>query len=154
MKIADLLARDRVSAVSGPSAKRQVLAHAAELAARACGLEASALAAGLNERELLGSTGLGSGVAVPHARSVGVERPFGVFLRLDTPVAFQALDDQPVDLVFALFAPERAGVEHLQALASVSRFLRSEAVRDALRDAADEDVLYALLTQDREAVAA
>jgi PTS system nitrogen regulatory IIA component len=108
----------------------------------------------LLEREALGSTGLGSGVAVPHARIEGLQRIFGVFVRLDTPVAYGSVDDRPVDLLFALFAPPRDGAEHLRALAAVSRAVRSPELRENLRQVRTIDAAQALFVTDRAATAA
>jgi nitrogen PTS system EIIA component len=134
--------------------KRQVLAHLAELAARNFGLEASAVLDALSEREQAGSTGIGHGVAVPHARIEGLDRIRGVFLRVEQPVAFESIDDQPADLIFALLAPPEAGTEHLRALARVSRMLRSIDLREHLRQARTPDALHALLVQEQAPSAA
>jgi PTS system nitrogen regulatory IIA component len=107
----------------------------------------------LMEREALGSTGLGSGVAVPHARLTGLDSVKAVFVRLDTPVAYDAVDDRPVDLMFALFAPPRDGAEHLRALAAVSRAMRSAELREQLRQARTEDAIRALFVSSAKAPA-
>ena len=99
------------------------------------------------ERERLGTTGIGGGVAIPHGKLPDLERIHGVFGRLETPVDFDAIDDEPVDLIFMLLAPEAAGADHLKALARVSRLLRDRAVCDKLRGALEADAVYALLTQ-------
>ncbi|MNY20483.1 Nitrogen regulatory protein [compost metagenome] len=108
----------------------------------------------LLEREALGSTGLGSGVAVPHARVAGLDRVCAVFVRLETPVAYESLDDRPVDLLFALFAPLNAGAEHLRALAAVSRAMRSPHLREHLRQARTVDAVRALFVKDAPVAAA
>lgn len=149
MDIGDLLSRDGVAVASGASSKRQALSRVADLAARSLSVPSAELLIGLMEREALGSTGLGGGVAVPHARLPVIPSLTGVFIRLDTPVAFEAVDDRPVDLIFALFAPHDAGADHLRALAAVSRTLRRPRVREELRAARSADSLYALLLQDR-----
>ena len=100
----------------------------------------------LQERESLGSTGFGRGVAIPHARTDCVPRPVAVLLRLDAPVDFAAADGLPVDLVFGLLSPHNAGVSHLHALAAISRLVRDEAIHEALVDATGPEALYALLT--------
>ncbi len=103
----------------------------------------------LTEREQAGSTGVGHGVAVPHARLEGLGRLRGVFVRLEHPVEFDSVDDQPVDLIFALFAPKEAsGAEHLRALARVSRLLRQAELREQLRQARTADAIHALLVHD------
>lgn len=154
MDIADLLAPDGIVLRGGASSKRQALHMVAEAASQALGLDADRVLEALLEREALGSTGLGAGVAVPHARLAGVERVSAVLVRLDTPVAYDAVDDRPVDLLLALFAPPRDGAEHLRALAAVSRSLRSADLRDHLRQAQTADALRALLVREAQAKAA
>ncbi len=106
------------------------------------------------EREAQGSTGVGRGVALPHARLHGLERMKAVVVRLERPVAFDAVDDQPVDIVFALFAPEAAQTEHLRTLARVSRLLRQGDVREHIRQARSPDAIYAILSREAEVSAA
>lgn len=160
MDIGDWLDRSAIAHRSSADGKRQALATIAEIAARnfvlpgQSPLKAAEVLDALVERESQGSTGVGRGIALPHARLPGLDRMRAVFVRLDTPVAFEALDEQPVDLLFALFAPEHAGSEHLRALARVSRLLRSEKLRQQLRLARSADAIYALLRQDAEATAA
>ena len=154
MDIGELLAEDGIVLRSGASSKRQALHVVAEAAANAVGLDAGRVMDALLERESLGSTGLGSGVAVPHARIEGLQRIFGVFVRLDTPVAYGSVDDRPVDLLFALFAPPRDGAEHLRALAAVSRAVRSPELRENLRQVRTIDAARALFVNDRAATAA
>lgn len=154
MDIGDLLAANGVILRGGASSKRQALHAVAEAASHVLGLEESRIFEALMEREALGSTGLGSGVAVPHARLRDLERVTGVFVRLDTPVAFDAVDDRPVDLLFALFAPPKDGAEHLRALAAVSRALRSAELREQLRQARTTDAIRALFVKDQPATAA
>lgn len=147
MDIARLLTPAAVSVRAGASTKRQVLTQLADLASQETGVPAEMLYAGLLAREQLGSTGLGSGVAVPHARTPLVRRVTGVFIKLGQPVDFDALDERPVDLVFGLFAPADAAADHLKALAAVSRFLRRQDVRRRLRAAETPEALFALLGQ-------
>ncbi|MEQ7153813.1 PTS IIA-like nitrogen regulatory protein PtsN [Brevundimonas aurifodinae] len=154
MDIGELLVRDGVVLKSGASSKRQALHSVASVAAQALDLEEARVFDALLERETLGSTGLGSGVAVPHARLEGIDRVRAVFVRLDTPVAYDAVDDRPVDLMFALFAPPRDGAEHLRALAAVSRALRSSEMREQLRQARTVDAIHALFVRDDTATAA
>ncbi len=148
MDIAELLAEDGIVLRSGASSKRQALQVVAETAASAMGLDSARVMDALLEREALGATGLGSGVAVPHARIDGLARVFGVFVRLDTPVAYGSVDDRPVDLMFALFAPPRDGADHLRALAAVSRAMRSPELRESLRRAHTVDAAHALFVTD------
>lgn len=148
MDIGELLVRDGIVLKSGASSKRQALHVVASAAAQAMGQDEIRVFDALMEREALGSTGLGSGVAVPHARVPGLETVKAVFVRLDTPVAYDAVDDRPVDLMFALFAPPSAGAEHLRALAAVSRAMRSPELREQLRQARTSDAIHALFVQD------
>lgn len=154
MDIGNLLARDGIALRGAASSKRQALHMVAETAAEALGLKADAVFAALLEREALGSTGLGAGVAVPHARIAGLDRVQAVFVRLETPVAYEAVDDRPVDLLMGLFAPPSEGAEHLRALAAVSRALRSAELRERLRQAHTADALHALFVTDAAATAA
>jgi PTS system nitrogen regulatory IIA component len=148
MQIGELLDRNAIALrVSAPN-KRQALAVVAEIAARNLRLDAGDILDALTEREQAGSTGVGHGVAAPHARLEGIDRMRGVFVRLEQPVAFDAVDDKPVDLIFALFAPKEAGAEHLRALARVSRLLRQAELREQLRQARTADAIHALLVQD------
>ena len=148
MDIGDLLAPQGVVLRGGASSKRQALHAVAEAAAQALGMDEARVFDALLEREALGSTGLGSGVAVPHARLSGIARVTGVFVRLDAPVAYESVDDRPVDLMFALFAPPKDGAEHLRALAAVSRALRSSELREQLRQARTTDAVRALFVRD------
>ncbi len=154
MQIGDLLDVDAIIPQVNAPSKRQALALIADVAARRFGLKVPAVLEALLEREQLGSTGVGHGVGVPHARLNGLERMRGVFLRLETPIDFKAVDEQPVDLLFALFAPADAGAEHLRALARVSRILRRPALREQLRQSHTADALFALLVQEQESSAA
>jgi PTS system nitrogen regulatory IIA component len=154
MDIGELLVRDGVVLKTGASSKRQALHSVATAAAHAIGLEESKVFDALMERETLGSTGLGAGVAVPHARLDGIDRVQAVFVRLDTPVPYDAVDDRPVDLIFALFAPPRDGADHLRALAAVSRALRSAKMREQLRQARTVDAIHALFVRNETATAA
>jgi len=148
MDIGELLLRDGIVLKSGASSKRQALHVLAGAAGQALGQDELRVFDALMEREALGSTGLGSGVAVPHARLSGLDSVKAVFVRLDTPVAYDSVDDRPVDLMFALFAPPKDGAEHLRALAAVSRALRSPELREQLRQARTEDAIRALFVRD------
>ena len=154
MNIGDLLERGAISPRVTAPGKRQALAVTAELAARAFGLKCAGVLDALLEREALSSTGVGYGVAVPHARVPGLTRLRGVFVRLEQPIEFQAVDDRPVDLIFALFAPPDAGAEHLRALARVSRVLRQADLREQLRQARGADAIHALLVREARSSAA
>jgi PTS system nitrogen regulatory IIA component len=150
MQIGDLLDGTAIALRVSAANKRQALAVIAEIAARnfESKFEAGAILDALSEREQAGSTGVGHGVAVPHARLDGLTRMRGVFVRLEQPVEFGAVDERPVDLIFALFAPPDAGSEHLRALARVSRLLRQADLRQQLRKARTADAILALLVQE------
>ncbi|MDP3659584.1 PTS sugar transporter subunit IIA [Phenylobacterium sp.] len=148
MQIGDFLDRGAIASRISAANKRQALAVIADLASRNFGLDSGVILDALAERELAGSTGVGHGVAVPHARLEGLSRMRGIFVRLDQRVDFDAVDDQPVDLIFALFAHPDAGSEHLRTLARVSRLLRHAELRDQLRKAVTADALHALLVQE------
>ncbi|MGF1660514.1 MAG: PTS IIA-like nitrogen regulatory protein PtsN [Rubrimonas sp.] len=147
MEIRDILAPEGVAAHQRATSKKQLFQEIANRAAECCGTKARDVFDALNERERLGSTALGRGVAAPHARLAGLDRISGLFLRLEKPIEFDALDDEPVDLVFALFAPEDAGADHLRALARVSRALRDPTTCAKLRSCGDASAIYAVLTE-------
>lgn len=125
--------------------KQQILEQLAGCFAEVYQLDRTNVLEHLEERERLGSTGFGRGVAIPHARLPGVKRPVAVLLRLDEPVDFAAADAMPVELVFGLLSPENAGAGHLHALAAISRIVRDERMHEALMEARGPDALYALL---------
>ncbi len=154
MDIGDLLDRHAIIPRVTASSKRQALSVVSEVAARLYRLKAGDVLDALLAREEEGSTGVGAGVAVPHARLKGLDRVRGVFLRLETPVNFGAVDDAPVDLVFALLAPAAARTEHLRALARVARELRRPDLREQLRQARTQDAMQALLVRDAKPSAA
>lgn len=147
MSIEELLDRRAITPRVSARSKRQALSLVAETAARRFGLEAGEVLDALLAREQAGSTGVGAGVAVPHARLPGLDRMRGVFVRLETPVNYDSVDGAPVDLLFALFAPSEAGAEHLRALARVARLLRQSDLREQLRHARTTDAIFALLAQ-------
>lgn len=154
MNLGNLLDLRAISPRVGGSTKRQVLSVIADIAGRSFGLPAEPVLDALLEREAAGSTGVGNGVAVPHARLEGIDRMRAVFVRLEHPVAFEAVDDQPVDLLFALFAPKGASSEHLRALARVSRLLRQPEIREQLRQAKTAEAIHLLLVQEARPSAA
>jgi PTS system nitrogen regulatory IIA component len=154
MTIGDLLDPGAVALRASAPGKRQALSLIADIAARVMGVDADTALDGLVEREAAGSTGVGEGVAIPHARLDGLDRVRAVVMRLDTPVAFDALDDKPVDLLVALFAPREANAQHLRALARVARMMRQPALRQALRQARSADALHVLLTDEPAGAAA
>jgi nitrogen PTS system EIIA component len=146
MEISDLVSPRAVLCGAKASSKKQALQEIAHRAADAYGLDVRGVFEGLVGREKLGSTAMGNGVAIPHARIAGLTSIVGIFAQLDRPVDFEAADGQGVDLVFCLLAPQEAGADHLRALAKVSRLMRDAGVRRKLRETDSEDALYALVT--------
>src|ERR1700756_3393605 len=144
MEIADLITPGSVVAQLRVSNKRQALQELAKRAAALTGTPERTIYDVLIERERLGTTGIGMGIAIPHGRLRGLDRLCGIFARLERPIAFEAIDDRPVDLIFLLLAPEAAGSDHLKALAQVSRLLRDRAICEKLRGTDNADALYAL----------
>lgn len=147
MTFEKLLTPQAVKVLSSTTSKKRLLTEIGELAESACGLDSARVVEALIAREALGPTGVGHGVALPHARLDGVEKVTGLFVLLEKPVDFGSVDRQPVDIAFALFAPENAGVEHLKALALVSRTLRDAGVCAKLRANPSASTLYTILTE-------
>jgi PTS system nitrogen regulatory IIA component len=147
MEIADLLSIDSVVPNFKATGKKQALQELAGLAAKVTGQPDRAILDVLLERERLGTTGIGNGIAIPHGKLADLDRLHGLFVRLTNGVPFDAIDDEPVDLIFLLLAPEAAGADHLKALARISRLLRDRTICDKLRGSDDGDALYALLTE-------
>lgn len=145
MQISDILKQGAVRSLSQVTSKKRLFHELSELAQTVYGLPASEVLDALQERESLGPTGVGHGVALPHARLHGLDKVAGLFIRLDKPLDFDAVDRQPVDLVFALLAPKSTGVDHLKALALVSRTLRDADLRAKLRANDDPIALHAVL---------
>ena len=143
-----------VKVLANVTSKKRLFQDLADIAHSAYGLDATQTVDALQERETLGPTGVGHGVALPHARLHGLKSVVGVFLRLERPLDFDAVDRQPVDLIFALFAPKDSGVEHLKALALVSRTLRNPEICTKLRANTDPAALHAVLTTGQGAQAA
>ena len=154
MEIADLVSPDGVIANLKATSKKQALQELAQRAAKITGLHERPVFDVLLERERLGTTGVGAGIAIPHGKLSEITRLYGVFARLGPPVNFDAIDDQPVDLIFLLLAPDSAGADHLKALARVSRLLRDKSVCDKIRGSDDAEAIYALLTENSESRAA
>jgi PTS system nitrogen regulatory IIA component len=154
MNINDILQPDAVRSVSSISSKKRLFQELSELVASCYGLPQDVVFDALQDRESLGPTGVGQGVALPHARMDQVDTVSAVFLRLEKPVDFESADRQPVDLFFCLLAPTDAGVEHLKALALVSRTLRQQQVCAKLRANDDANTLFTILTDDESSQAA
>ena len=147
MVLTKILRTDAVRAVGATSSKKRLFQELGDLAGLVYGLKASDVSNALQERESLGPTGVGQGIALPHARLEGLEAVVGLFVRLEKPLDFDSVDRQPVDLVFALLAPQDAGVEHLKALALVSRTMRDSDLCAKLRANSDPATLHTLLTE-------
>jgi nitrogen PTS system EIIA component len=155
VEIADLLpGPDAVLACVKASGKKALLAELASRAATTFKLDERRLFDRLLEREKLGSTGVGGGIAIPHGRMASLDKPVGLFARLANPVDFDSIDERPVDIVFLLMAPEGAGADHLKALARVSRLLRDRSLVEKLRATDNADALYALLVESVQAQSA
>ncbi len=154
MDLTEILRPSAVKAVSSVGSKKRLFQELGDIAFSAHSLIAGAVCSALQEREALGPTGVGNGIALPHARLESLESVLGIFVRLDKPIDFEAVDRQPVDLVFALLAPEDAGVDHLKALALVSRTMRSSDLCAKLRANTDASTLHTLLTEAPKSQAA
>lgn len=146
MELTDLVSPEAVICAMKAGGKKQALREIGQCAAAAYGLDARVVVDGLLAREKLGSTAMGNGVALPHARIADLGRIVGLFARLERPIDFEAADGQGVDLLFTLLAPQEAGADHLRALAKVSRLMRDQAVRAKLRETDGAAALYALVT--------
>ncbi len=147
MELSDLIAPESVVPSLRVTSKKQALQELAKRAAELTGQPERAVFEVLIERERLGTTGVGHGIGIPHGKLPELDRLYGLFARLETAIDFDAIDEQPVDLIFVLLAPETAGADHLKALARVSRLFRDRAVCDKLRGTDNADAVYALLTQ-------
>lgn len=154
MDLRDLLEEGSVVATLRAGSKKQALQMLSERASGAIGVEDRAIFDALQAREKLGTTGVGHGIAIPHAKIPGLKRIVGIFARMEKPVDFEALDDEPVDLVFVLIAPEGAGADHLKALARVARVLRDPSIAARLRGATDATALHTILTSSAQSNAA
>jgi PTS system nitrogen regulatory IIA component len=146
MPLNDLLAAHAVLPAIKAKNKKLALLELAALVAAECGRGERDIFVTLWQRERLGSTGVGRGVSIPHGKLAKLDRLVGLFARLEKPIDFEALDGEPVDLIFLLLAPEGAGADHLKALARIARLLRDEKIAEQLRAARDESALRALLT--------
>ena len=150
MEISDILSLQGVLANLKVGSKKQLLQELAAVAAKETGIHERTIFDVLLERERLGSTGVGKGIAIPHGKLSDIDRLYGVFARLPSAVDFEAIDEQPVDLIFLLLAPADAGADHLKALARISRLLRADDVCTRLRGSEHAEALFALLTQTAE----
>lgn len=145
MEIKDLVSSEAVIPSLKANSKKQVLNELALFAAKLTGHQDQEIFNILLERERLGTTGVGNGVAIPHGKFPNLDKIYGIFVRMDQPVDFESVDDMPVDLIFLLLVPEDAGADHLKALASISRLMRNKDVCEKLRGSENADAIYALL---------
>ena len=147
MRLTDLLTPEAVIPSLKATSKKQALLELSEKAAELSGLAAREIFDALLQRERLGSTGIGDGVAIPHGKLMKLKNIFGIFARLERPIDFEALDGAPVDLIFLLITPESSGADHLKALACAARMLRDPAIVATIRATRDAGALYSLLAQ-------
>lgn len=154
LQISDLLAAGSVISHLSASSKLELIQNLAQFAAKEIGKDAHAIVDVLWEREKLGTTGVGYGIAIPHGRIEGLEQVHGFFVRLEEPINYDSIDEKPVDIVFLLLAPESAGADHLHALSMVSRLLRDKQLCEQLRRAKGEKEIYRLFSQAAIAEAA
>ena len=154
MEINNLVSPESVLSNLRVTGKKQALQELARRAANISGQPERGVFDVLMERERLGTTGVGNGIAIPHGKVAKIDRLYGVFARLESPIDFQSIDDQPVDLIFLLLAPESAGADHLKALAKISRLLRDTTTCDKLRGTNTIDGIYAILSDSMESRAA
>jgi len=154
MDISSLLRPEAVRVLGQMTSKKRLFQELGDVAAAVYGMSQAVAVDGLQERESLGPTGVGHGIALPHARLEGIDRIVGVFVRLEKPMDFDSVDRQPVDLIFTLFAPKDSGVDHLKALALISRTMRDAGVCSKLRANNNPVTLHAILTEARGSQAA
>ncbi len=147
MDLGDLIKPEQVIPALRAKSKKQMLQELAQQASDRLGIAQRAIFETLLQRESLGSTGIGRGVAIPHARLANLTEVFCLFARLEDPIEFESSDREPVDLIFLLLAPETAGADHLKALARISRLLREPATIEKLRSSKKRSALYSILTE-------
>ena len=154
MELPELITPECIVAKLKATSKKQALQELSKKAAQITGKPEREIFDVLLERERLGTTGVGMGIAIPHGKLPGLDRLYAVFAKLEKPIDFESIDEQPVDLIFLLLAPETAGADHLKALARISRLLRNKGVCEKLRGTEGADALYALLTEEATSHAA
>ena len=147
MELSELISSDSIVAALKAGSKKQALQELSQIAEKITGVSARDIFGTVLQRERLGSTGVGQGIAIPHGKLEDLDRLYAIFARLETPIGFDAMDDQPVDLIFMLLAPESAGADHLKALARISRTLRDPSVTKKLRQSDSIDDIHSILTQ-------
>lgn len=154
MELTEILVAEAVFYTQSETSKKRLLQKTSEQAAAVYGLDSAKVFSALNAREALGTTGVGRGVAIPHARFESLDRVIGLFTRLEKPLDYDSMDHQPVDLIFTLLAPQQEGAEHLKALALVSRTLRDGAVCAKLRSNQNEQTIFSILIESNQSQAA
>ena len=154
MDLSDLISLEGINPSLKAKSKKHVLQQLSSAAAQITGVPERDIFDVLLQRERLGSTGVGGGVAIPHGKLNGLDKIIGLFAHLEQPINFEAVDSEPVDLVFLLLAPESAGADHLKALARISRFLRMPSAVENLRSARTDEMVYAVLTESEKEHAA
>lgn len=147
MELSELISSDSIVATLKAGSKKQALQELSQIAEDITGVSSRDIFGTVLQRERLGSTGVGQGIAIPHGKLNGLDKIFAIFARLEKPISFDAMDDQPVDLIFMLLAPESAGADHLKALARISRTLRDPSITKKLRDSNSTAEIYTILTQ-------
>jgi PTS system nitrogen regulatory IIA component len=147
MELGDLITPEGIVPSLRVRSKKHLLQELSAMAARAVGIDAGTIYEALHQREMLGSTGVGKGIAIPHQRLAGLKSIYCMFAKLDEPVDYESSDGEPVDLVFLLLAPEMAGADHLKALARISRLLREPLATEKLRSSRKKSALYSILTE-------
>ena len=154
MLVAQIITQDLVFFLNNVSSKKRLFQEIATRMASQSSLSTETIQTALQDREQLGPTGMGNGIAIPHARIEKITSIKGMFIKLEKPIDFEAMDKQKVDIVFAILAPTDSGVEHLKALAKVSRLLRDQSICSKLRSTEDQTALFSILTQDLDVKAA
>lgn len=147
MELSELINSNSIVSALKVGSKKQALQELSQIAEKITGISARDIFGTVLQRERLGSTGVGQGIAIPHGKLEGLDKLFAIFARLETPVSFDAMDDEPVDLIFLLLAPESAGADHLKALARISRTLRDPSVTEKLRESDTINGIYSILTE-------
>lgn len=147
MDLGTIIADDDVFVDLKPKSKRQLIQHLARKISVKLDVSDEIVFATIMQREKLGSTGVGNGVAIPHGKIEGIDKMSGMCVKLSKPISFDAIDDQPVDIVFLLLAPSEAGAEHLKALSKIARMLRDPDHLEKIRECQDNETLYSLITQ-------
>ena len=147
MELSELISSKSIIATLKVGSKKQALQELSQIAEEITGVSSRDIFGTVLQRERLGSTGVGQGIAIPHGKLEGLDKLFAIFARLETPISYDSMDDQPVDLIFLLLAPESAGADHLKALARISRTLRDPSITEKLRNSDSSKAIYSILTE-------